>query len=235
MTANVLAASRRFDAVDRLLLALSLTCGMAYLVTRGLPAFTGSVVIKVLAVAPLALIAFRVLRNRDGLILGNSLSFSTLGDMFLGLDGERLFIFGLCSFLIAHLLYVVLFVRNWPEPARASAGQKALAAVLIIFSAAMFAWLWPDLGALRLPVAAYLCAITGMGVTATLAGFRAPWVVTGAVLFIVSDSMIAAGKFKSPIEYGDYLIWITYYVGQLFIALGFIREKTRSQFLNEEA
>jgi uncharacterized membrane protein YhhN len=234
MTAISIAASRRFDAIDRLLLVLSLICGAAYLVTRGLPAFTGSVVIKVLTVAPLALIAFRMLRDRDGLMLANSLSFSTLGDMFLGIDGEKLFVFGLVSFLIAHLLYIVLFVRNRPKHMIASAGQKIIAALVMFFSAAMFAWLWPNLGDMRLPVAAYLCAITGMGVTATLAGFRAPWVVIGAMLFIVSDSMIAVGKFKSPIEYSDYLIWITYYVGQLFIALGFIREKNRSRFVNEE-
>lgn len=234
MTAISIAASRRFDVIDRLLLVLSLACGAAYLVTRGLPAFTGSVVIKVLTVAPLALIAFRMLRDRDGLILANSLSFSTLGDMFLGIDGEKLFVFGLVSFLIAHLLYIVLFVRYRSKLMIASAGQKIIAALVMIFSAAMFAWLWPNLGDMRLPVAAYLCAITGMGVTATLAGFRAPWVVIGAMLFIVSDSMIAMGKFKSPIEYSDYLIWITYYVGQLFIALGFIREKNRSRFVNEE-
>ncbi|HST22304.1 MAG TPA: lysoplasmalogenase [Blastocatellia bacterium] len=234
MTAISIAASRRFDAIDRLLLGLSLACGATYLITRGLPAFPGSVVIKVLTVAPLALIAFRMLRDRDGLILANSLSFSTLGDMFLGIDGEKLFVFGLVSFLLAHLLYIVLFVRNRTKLVIASAGQKIIAALVMIFSAVMFAWLWPNLGDMRLPVAAYLCAITGMGVTATLAGFRAPWVVIGAMLFIVSDSMIAVGKFKSPIEYSDYLIWITYYVGQLFIALGFIREKNRSRFVNEE-
>ena len=155
--------------------------------------------------------------------------------MFLGIDGEKLFVFGLASFLIAHLLYIVLFVRNRPKPVIASAGQKIIAALVMIFSAAMFAWLWPSLGDLKLPVAAYLCAITGMGVTATLAGFRVPWVVIGAMLFIASDSMIAVGKFKSPIEYGNYLIWITYYVGQLLITLGFIREKNRSQFLDKEA
>ncbi len=235
MTATAVGASRRFDAVDGLLLALSLACGAAYLITRGLPEFTGSVVIKVLAVAPLALIAFRVLRDRDGLLLANSLTFSTLGDMFLGIDGERLFVFGLASFLIAHLLYIVLFVRNRSKSVISSAGQKVLAALVMIFSVAMFAWLWPNLGDLKLPVAAYLCAITGMGVTATRAGFRAPWVVIGAMLFIVSDSLIAVGKFKSPIEYGNYLIWATYYIGQLFIALGFIREKNLSKVLNEEA
>lgn len=235
MTAIPIAESRRLDTIDRLLLALSLACGAAYLVTRGLPEFTGSVVIKVLSIAPLALVAFRMLRNRDGLILANSLSFSTLGDMFLGIDGEKLFVFGLVSFLIAHLLYIVLFVRNRRKPKIASGSQKIIAAVLMFFSAAMFAWLWPSLGDMRLPVAAYLCAITGMGVAATLAGFRAPWVVIGAMLFIVSDSMIAVGKFKSPFEYSDYLIWITYYVGQLFIVLGFIRDENRSRSVKKEA
>lgn len=222
MTATALAAHRRLDQLERLLLAVSLACGAAYLVTRGLPAFTGSVVIKGLSIGLLALITFHNLRDRDGLLLGVSLLFSTLGDIFLGIDGEKLFVFGLGSFLIAHLFYIVLFVRNRPKPMLASADQKIIAALVIIFSAAMFAWLWPNLGDLRLPVAVYLCAITGMGVTATLAGFRTPWVVIGAVLFIVSDSMIAVGKFKSPIEYSNYLIWATYYVGQLFIALGFM-------------
>jgi uncharacterized membrane protein YhhN len=230
MTATTLIASRRLDAVDRLLLALSLACGAAYLITRGMPEFPGSVVIKVLSIAPLGLIAFRMLRDRDGLMLGNSLSFSTLGDMFLGLDGEKLFVFGLASFLIAHLLYIVLFVRNSID---ARAGQKALAALLIIFSSVMFVWLWPNLGDMKLPVAAYLCAITGMGAAAILAGFRAPWIMIGAMLFIVSDSMIAIGKFKSPIEYSNYLIWATYYIGQLFIALGFIREKQQGQLVNK--
>ncbi|MGA9767996.1 MAG: lysoplasmalogenase [Blastocatellia bacterium] len=219
MIATALVTTSRFDAFNRLLLALSIGCGAAYLI---LPAFPGSVIIKVLSIAPLAVIAFRVLRDRDGLMLGNSLSFSTLGDMFLGLDADRLFIFGLASFLIAHLLYIVLFMRN---RVITSNGQKTLAALLMIFSASMFVWLWPNLGDMKLAVAVYLCAITGMGVTALLAGFRAPWVVIGAMLFIVSDSMIAVSKFKSPVEYGNYLIWATYYIGQLFIALGYIREK----------
>ncbi|HKP84458.1 MAG TPA: lysoplasmalogenase [Blastocatellia bacterium] len=227
MTATALSSSRRLDAVDRLLLALSLACGAIYLVTRGLPAVAGMVVVKGMSTGLLAALAFRMLRDREGLILGVSLLFSALGDVFLGVNEERLFTFGLASFLIAHVLYIVLFVRSRQKPAGASAGRKMLAALLIIYGATMFAWLWPSLGDLKLPVAAYLCAISVMGVTAALAGFRAAWVVAGAILFIVSDSMIAVGKFKSPIVLGNYLIWATYYIGQLCIALGFIREKNR--------
>jgi uncharacterized membrane protein YhhN len=154
-----------------------------------------------------------------------SLLFSSLGDVFLGLGDLQWFVFGLGSFLIAHLLYIALFVRHWPKPFTASLSQKLLAVLLIAFSVAMFVWLWPGLGDLKIPVAAYLCALIGMGVTATLAAFRVRWIVIGAWLFILSDSMIAVGKFKSPIAYSNYLIWFTYYVAQLCIAVGFIREK----------
>ena len=76
--------------------------------------------------------------------------------------------------------------------------------------------------------------IIGMGVAATLAAFRARWIVIGARLFILSDSMIAVGKFKSPFEYSHYLIWTTYYVGQLCIAVGFIRDENRSRSVKME-
>jgi uncharacterized membrane protein YhhN len=161
-------------------------------------------------------------------LLAGALSFSALGDVFLGLNGEQWFTYGLGSFLMAHLFYIALFVRNRAKPS-ASTARKTMAMLLVAFAAAMFVWLWPSLGAMRLPVAAYLCALTGMAVTATLADMRAWRVAAGAALFMFSDSLIAVGKFKAPIEYGDYLIWATYYVGQVFIALGFIRERGRAR------
>src|SRR5215212_8781314 len=159
MTATALVSSRRFDALDRWLIGLSLACGAIYLVSRGLPAVAGVAVIKGMSIAPPAFVAYRTLRDRDGLILAISLLFSTLGDLFLAVNEERLFVFGLGSFLIAHLLYTLLFVRNWPKPLNATAGRKVLAGLLIIFSAAMLAWLWPSLGDLKLPVEVYICAI----------------------------------------------------------------------------
>jgi uncharacterized membrane protein YhhN len=228
MSASALATNpRRFDAGDKLLLAASLACGIAYLFARGLEPYPGNVIVKCLSVSPLALLAFRCLRSRDGFILGVSLLFSSLGDVFLGLDADKLFVYGLGSFLIAHLLYVALFVRNRPKPLTASLGQRLLVAVLILYSAAMLVWLWPSLGSLAPPVALYLSAITVMGVTATLAGLQTRWIIVGALLFILSDSMIAIGKFKTPVPYGDHLVWGTYYAGQLLIAVGFLREKMR--------
>ena len=228
MAATARSSRQRFDAVDRLLFGISLICGIAYFVTRGLPVFPGSVVIKGLSVSPLAWIAFRQLVGSDRLLLASALLFSALGDVFLGLGGEQWFVYGLSSFLIAHLFYITLFVRQWPRTAAASAPRRVVAALLIVYAAAMFAGLWPSLGEMKLPVAAYMCALTGMSLTAALANFRRWWVVIGAALFMLSDSLIAVGKFMSPIAYSDYVIWATYYTAQVFIALGFILEKRRA-------
>jgi uncharacterized membrane protein YhhN len=225
MTAEARSSGRRFGATDWSLLGLSLVCGLAYLATRGAGAFPGSVVVKGLSVSPLALIAICQLAGGDRQWLAGALLLSTLGDVFLGLGGERWFVYGLGSFLVAHLFYITLFVRNRPRPFAASAARIAAAALLVACAATMFAWLWPSLGAMRPAVAAYMCALTGMGVTAVLTGLRAWWVAAGAALFILSDSLIAVGKFKAPVAYGDYIIWATYYAAQVGIALGFIREK----------
>jgi uncharacterized membrane protein YhhN len=228
MSASALTRSpTRFDAIDKLLVTMSVACGTAYLITRGLAPYPGDAIVKTLSVLSLAFVAFHSLRTRDGFLLGVSLLFSSLGDLFLAIDGEKLFLFGLGSFLIAHLLYIALFARNWPTPLSATTGQRLLVACLTIYSAAMLWWLWRDLGSLKLPVAVYLSAITTMGAAAALAGFETRWIIIGALLFVFSDSLIAIGKFKSPVGYGNYLVWGSYYLAQVLIAAGFLREKAR--------
>jgi uncharacterized membrane protein YhhN len=71
----------------------------------------------------------------------------------------------------------------------------------------------------------YVCALTAMVVTALFAEFAKPWVWLGAILFLLSDSIIATEKFKADIQFGNYLVWATYYLGQYGIAIGFLREK----------
>ena len=75
------------------------------------------------------------------------------------------------------------------------------------------------------PVLIYSGAITVMTVSTILAGFSRPFVWIGAMLFMISDSLIAAGRFRTPVPLAVYLIWPTYYLGQYGIAIGFLREK----------
>src|SRR5262245_1464090 len=229
---------RRFGAVDRALLLISVICSFIYLITQSFQPYPGSVVSKVLSVAPLAVIRFRAPRSpsakpllvewfqdRDNVILGLALVFSSLGDALLDLDPERLFVAGLLAFLVAHFIYILLFVRNWVWPLRPKGWQLAIVAAVLIYSLLLSKWLAPSLGTVAGPVMLYVCVITAMVVTAMLAGFSKPWVYTGVTLFLISDSILAVNKFKSPMLMGGYLIWATYYLAQCGIAIGFLRER----------
>ena len=222
---------RGFDRLDGALLLLSIASGVVYMVTRGVQPFPGSVVIKALSMAPLAVLAFRVLRridrtSPDGLILAAALMLSCAGDVFLHLSFRRYFVHALVAFLLAHVTYVVLFVRNRPRPLRPSTGQLILAFLVLVYGLLMCSWLWTGLGRLAGLALAYAAAITAMVLSTILAGFSRPFVWIGALLFLISDSLIAAGRFMVTVPLIGLLIWPTYYLGQYGIAIGFLREKT---------
>jgi uncharacterized membrane protein YhhN len=71
----------------------------------------------------------------------------------------------------------------------------------------------------------YAGAITAMTASAILAGFSRPHVLIGALLFMISDSLIAAARFKAGWAPAAYLVWPTYYLGQYGISVGFLSER----------
>jgi len=80
--------------------------------------------------------------------------------------------------------------------------------------------LFPHLGDMLIPVAAYLFIIFAMGISAALGAANHTLVIAGAGLFILSDSLIAINQFLTPVPLSDLLIMITYYLAQLFITFG---------------
>jgi uncharacterized membrane protein YhhN len=217
---------RSLDAGKQRLLRLSALCSAAYFVTKAWQPFPGSVALKALSIAPLAALAFRSLRGPEQLLLGGALACSCLGDIFLDLRGDY-FVQGLGSFLLAQLLYIALFARNWPRPLRLTRGRLTALAAVLLLSFGLTAWLWPGLGKLAAPVLFYIGALTAMVAAALLAGFKQRWIVWGALLFMLSDSLIGINKFKLAVPLRDHLVWATYYLGQCGIALGYLRERTQ--------
>jgi uncharacterized membrane protein YhhN len=197
---------------------LSIVCGFLYLVTQPWQPYTGSVIVKGLSVGPLALLAFLA----GSPMLGAALALSTLGDVLLDLDPVGLFVFGLGSFLVAHLVYISVFIRNRRRTVPLGVPRVLLAVGVLLYSVAVSGWLLPSLGNLIVPVAIYMCAITAMVISAILGRFENPWVAVGAILFLISDSLLAVNKFKTPVPYRDFLVWSTYYTGQYGIAIGFL-------------
>lgn len=144
---------------------------------------------------------------------------STLGDVFLMLPGDW-FVFGLGSFLLAHLAYLGaltrrerLMARRWPV------------VLYGLVAGGVLAFLWPSLPeALRLPVLAYVIVLAGMAAQAA-----AVWLLrrdsatsaaaVGGAFFVVSDATLAIDRFALPFAAASALVLATYWIAQTGIAL----------------
>src|SRR5579871_185278 len=175
---------------ERVLQFISAAAGIAYLVTAHWQPFPGSAGVKGLAVGSLAVLAFGD-RRRDARLLALALAFSTAGDVLLDLS-PSLFAAGLAAFLLTHITYIALFARNRTANWR----FHPATAILAIYSFSLSLWIVPAAGALAIPVIFYICALTAMAAMAFLARFRSPWVAIGAVLFVISDSLLAIHRFR---------------------------------------
>lgn len=178
--------------------------------------------------APVVLLAVLSFAVGGPWLLTLGLLASAAGDAALSRDGQRPFLAGLAAFLLAHLLYVALFISFWrgtsivtDEPWRAAAGL-----VVLVFCGAMLRRLLPALPQdMRLPVVAYVAAITAMGIAAF--GVPGIGVAAGATLFIVSHAALAVRRFLLPEgsphrPLAGHAVWVLYYLAQLLIALAFL-------------
>jgi uncharacterized membrane protein YhhN len=166
-------------------------------------------------------------RNLKALVLC-AWAASLAGDAFLAWSG--FFIQGLASFLTAHVLYCVLFVKSGPR-----AFNVAAAAPLVLFGAVMATWLIASggvAGGLVAPVMLYLIIILTMAMIAASRYKAEPTlenrtVLFGALFFVVSDSLLAINKFVLPLPYSGVLVLGTYYSAQECILLGWVRGEKR--------
>lgn len=155
-----------------------------------------------------------------------SLIFSLLGDVFLMVDPDKLFLFGLVAFLIAHLLYIYLFgrVTSW------KVAHLTWAVPACFLVGVTMAFLLPVAGDMAVAVAVYGLAISAMFWRSLVVLARpldsltpGRWMVfAGAFLFVVSDSLIGWNKFYVAIPHHRIFIMSTYITSQYFIHLGLI-------------
>jgi uncharacterized membrane protein YhhN len=145
------------------------------------------------------------------------LIFSLIGDIFLMLPVD-LFIAGLLSFLVAQLIYTYAFRTG--RPLR----FKFLAMLpLAIYGVIIYWILLPGLSGMELPVGVYVIVILTMAWQAwdQWDDKRARWALLafiGAVLFVISDSILALNKFGEPFAAARFLTLTTYFSAQWLIA-----------------
>lgn len=163
-----------------------------------------------------------------------ALFFSFGGDVFLmfHVNRELLFILGLGSFLIAHLYYSYGMLQ-FPNFKSGILHKKIwLALPLIAYSIGLIYLVLPKLGDLAVPVMVYAFVIMLTGLSAInlfgrMSSRNASLVTLGAILFILSDSVIALDKFLATQLYipnPRLIIMVTYILGQFLIVQGFIND-----------
>lgn len=145
------------------------------------------------------------------------LLFSLAGDIFLMLPADR-FIAGLVAFLLAHIVYSIAFGTqvHWPPWSPWGLG-------VVLYAALIYRLLQPKLGKLWPAALLYLVAITGMA-WLSMAMFSqqgttgALLAAAGAILFVISDSVLALNRFRGRFASADLIVLSTYYLAQWLIA-----------------
>jgi uncharacterized membrane protein YhhN len=155
------------------------------------------------------------------------LGLSAVGDVLLGFE-PAFFVPGLVAFLGAQLTYTVAFVARTRRPRL----LRALPAALL--GAGAFLWLEPELGTLRLPVLAYICAICVMlwrawaqPGDAALSPRLASFAALGATSFMLSDLLLAYNRFIAPELALQVLLMLLYWAAQWLIAASVRRGAVR--------
>ena len=179
---------------------------------------------KTASTALLSALAYQ--RAASPLLVG-ALALGSLGDAFLAWDGDDNFLRGLASFLVAHVLYLVLLVQSGGGKEMLVAETWRLGAAtffLVVLTPTMGAILIPRVARdLRLPILVY-SSVIAMMVVASLT-MDNHMVITGAILFATSDAILSIEKFlvwqaSRHSAWMRHAVWMLYYSGQLLIALG---------------
>jgi alkenylglycerophosphocholine hydrolase len=113
------------------------------------------------------------------------------------------------------------------------AAERALHLVRAIpfalYAVAMYRFLAPGMGPLAAPVGGYAVAISAMmwrAAARVRPGERAGWIaLAGALVFGLSDTLLALNRFHAPIAAAPYAIMLTYWAGQLGIAASAVRSR----------
>lgn len=197
------------DVSQRALEWLFAASALAYLLALQQAPFPGHVALKAL---PILCLLGAVLRGRGQGYrqVVTALLFCAAGDVLLALGH---FLFGLAAFLLGHLCYLVAFAR---EP-RWSPGSLVVLAALAVCIALLVLYLSPHLGDMRLPVYAYMLVIVAMTTAAILGRDNHVLVGVGAVLFLISDALIAVNRFASTFDGSGHAIMASYYGAQFLL------------------
>lgn len=178
------------------------------------------------------LLMIHLLINRSLRLLGYlpliALLFSWIGDILLLGDEPAFFLSGMIAFVMTHVSYSFTFLKIKQVTLKDRSYFIIPFFALLVFSLLVFFYLKDDLGSYLLPVLLYMIFISLMASLAihtrtntkieTLSLYT---FIPGALLFVVSDALLAINMFKLHHIVLEVLVMLTYGLAQFFITRGF--------------
>ena len=168
-----------------------------------------------------------------------ALVFSMLGDILLMPLFDN-FILGLLSFLTGHFFYIILLSNlNSGDFITGLKKDKSKTLLLIFIYLALVLFLISSMNSkhvdliLIIAVVFYATIITLMTLNSlslynNIKQKKEAIILIGAILFMLSDSLIAINKFVTEIEFSGFYIMTTYCAAQFLIVLGVMKTLKKS-------
>ncbi|MFI5096242.1 MAG: lysoplasmalogenase [Candidatus Acidiferrales bacterium] len=166
----------------------------------------------------IAIANWRANKDAYSLWISIGLLFSLAGDVLL-IRSDHFFTLGLSAFLLTHIAYLFAFTRDTHFPVR-----PGVWILYLLFAACCYFLLFSRLPAgLRFPVAVYSLFLVSMAAQAMgrfliLRTPAARLAAFGALLFVLSDGLLAFNRFYAPLRLAPLLVLLPYYAAQWLIA-----------------
>ena len=217
----------------RLLSTLYFAIGIIFMALETIGSTWPAMVAKALIIPVLVILYLGLIKGQMNgfhrLIL-SALVFSWLGDVTLHLQGKNdmFFIIGLSCFLLAQVIYLIAFFSTKGENVLFFK-KFYLIIPVILYGIIMLYILYNHLGEMKVPVIIYTIVILTM-LTAALNRQNKVnrqsyiLVLVGAILFVLSDSILAINKFGYPFILSRVANMTTYILAQYLIVLGCLKQ-----------
>jgi uncharacterized membrane protein YhhN len=219
---------RGLDSLDKLLYVSFFISSAAFLgLLIPFHPYPFSYLLKAVPMVSLCTLLLKNVRNTQGILFSIGILFSMCGDITLDIDRNRYFMIGLIFFLIAHIFYIITFVTVFKfNP------KRLWFVVPILLYTVILTILFSSIPIeQRIPVLIYLCIISLMTIFSPFTPYKTGFVFTGALVFMLSDTIIAINKFFHPIPYSTFFNIGLYFIAQVLlvssIVFYFKRQKLR--------
>ena len=152
-----------------------------------------------------------------------ALLLSWMGDVLLQMKG--LFIAGLLSFLLAHVVYIVYFLKIQPQKKGLLQWQPLIGIPVLVYIFIFLYLLYPFLDALKMPVTVYgitigIMLLMAINTKRKLNDNASTLFFNGALQFVISDSLLAVNLFAHHSVVLSLCVMLTYASAQWLLVKG---------------